>query len=125
CRGLMVMPATKGAGGSESFVMTRLVPALKASPAVRDLFPPGQERFFLNSKKVRFNGAHFDFVGANSTGQLGSNRCGDVRLDEADKYRGRLGNEAGTDSLAMERTEGVEDYQIFRNTTPTVESGIG
>lgn len=125
CRGLMVMPATKGEGGSESFAATRLIPALKATDCLRELFPAGQERLYLNSKKVRLNGAHFGFVGANSTGQLGSNRCGDVRLDEADKYKGQLGNEAGTDSLAKERTEGVEDYQVFRNTTPTVETGIG
>jgi len=125
CRGLMVMPATKGEGGSESFASTRLIPALKATVAIARLFPDGQERLYMNSKKVRINGAHFGFVGANSTGQLGSNRCGDVRLDEADKYKAQLGNEAGTDSLAKERTEGVEDYQIFRNTTPTVETGIG
>lgn len=124
-RGLMVMPATKGEGGSEMFASSRLIPCLKASRAVSGLMPEGQERLFMNSKKVRVNGSHFGFVGANSSSQIASNRCGDIRMDEADKYKGRLGNEAGTASLVKERIEGVADYQIFLNTTPTVETGLG
>lgn len=125
CRGLMVMPATKGEGGSETFATSRLIPALEATPITRALMPEGQRRFILNSKRVRFNGAHFGFVGANSSSQIASNRCGDIRMDEADKYKGKLGDEAGTASLVKERVEGVLDYQIFVNTTPTVEGRLG
>lgn len=124
-RGLMVMPATKGEGGAETFVNSRLIPALEATAATRDLMPDGQRRLFMNSKKVRINGSHFGFVGANSSSQIASNRCGDIRMDEADKFKGRLGNEAGTASLVKERIEGVADYQIFLNTTPTIETGLG
>lgn len=124
-RGLMVMPATKGEGGSETFVGSRLIPALEKTKATSDLMPDGQRRLFMNSKKVRLNGSHFGFVGANSSSQIASNRCGDIRMDEADKFKGRLGNEAGTASLVKERIEGVADYQIFLNTTPTIETGLG
>lgn len=125
CRGLMVMPSTKGEGGSETFATSRLIPAIEATPATAALLPAGQRRYYLNSKRIRLNGAHFGFVGANSSSQIASNRCGDIRMDEADKYKGRLGDEAGTASLVKERIEGVLDYQIFLNTTPTVETRLG
>ena len=124
-RALMVMPATKGEGGSETYVTSRFIPALKATAATRDLMPDGQERLYMNSKKVRLNGCHFGFVGGNSPTQVASNRCSLIDIDEIDKMKGRLGNEAGTKQLVGERTEGVTDYQIFQSTTPTIEDGQG
>lgn len=124
-RGLMVMPATKGEGGSETYVNSRFIPCLEATKATRDLMPDGQRRLFMNSKKVRINGCHFGFVGANSPAQVASNRCSIIDMDEIDKFKGRLGNEAGTKQLVGERTEGVKDYIISQSTTPTIESGQG
>ena len=124
-RALMVMPATKGEGGSETYVTSRFIPALQATAATRALMPEGQPRLYMNSKKVRLNGCHFGFVGGNSPSQIASNRCSLIDIDEIDKMKGRLGNEAGTKALVGERTEGVADYQIFQSTTPTIEDGQG
>lgn len=124
-RAIMVMPATKNAGGSETYVTSRFIPMLEASAAVRDLMPDGQRRFYMNSKKVRLNGSHFDFVGGNSASAISSNRCSAVWMDELDKFKGNIGHEAGTKKLVEERTEGVKDYTVFQNTTPTIESGQG
>jgi hypothetical protein len=125
CRSLMVMPATKGEGGSETYVTSRFIPAIKATRATAALMPDSQERLFMNSKKIRLNGSHYGYVGANSKSQIASNRCGNIDMDEMDKYPGTLGSEAGTKSLVMERVEGVLDYKVFGNTTPTVETGTG
>lgn len=122
-RGLHIMPTTKGPAGSENYVSSRLIPCLIATRATRDLMPDIQQRLFMNSKKVRFNGAHFDFIGSNSSSQLKSNRCSHVDVDEIDELKGRLGNEAGARALIGERTEGVRDSQIFQSSTPSVETG--
>lgn len=124
-RALMAMPATKGPGGSETYVTSRFIPALEATRATRDMMPDGQRRLYMNSKKVRLNGSHFDFIGGNSPAQASSNRCGLIDIDELDKMKGRLGNEAGLRQLIGERTEGVKEYFIFQSTTPTVETGQG
>ena len=124
-RAIMVMPATKGAGGSETYVTSRFIPSLEASRATRDLMPGGQKRLFMNSKKVRLNGSHFDFVGGGSPSAVASNRCSLVEIDELDKLKDSLGNEAGTKKLVDERTEGVKDYTVFQSTTPTIETAQG
>jgi len=124
-RGIMVMPATKNAGGSENFVMSRLIPALEATGAIVELMPNGQKRLFMNSKKVRINGSHFDYVGGGSAAAVASNRCSVIWLDEIDKFKDKLGNEAGTKKLVDERTEGVKDYTVFQSTTPTIENAQG
>ena len=124
-RAIMVMPATKGAGGSETYVTSRFIPSLEATRATRELMPDGQRRLFMNSKKVRINGSHFDFVGGGSPSAVASNRCSLIEIDELDKLKDKLGNEAGTKKLVDERTEGVKDYTVFQSTTPTVETAQG
>lgn len=124
-RAIMVMPATKGAGGSETYVTSRFIPSLEATRATRELMPDGQKRLFMNSKKVRINGSHFDFVGGGSPSAVASNRCSLIEIDELDKLKDKLGNEAGTKKLVDERTEGVKDYTVFQSTTPTIESAQG
>lgn len=124
-RGIMVMPATKNAGGSENFVSSRLIPALEATGATLRLMPNGQRRLFMNSKKVRINGSHIDYVGGGSAAAVASNRCSVIWLDEIDKFKDKLGNEAGTKKLVDERTEGVKDYTVFQSTTPTIETAQG
>jgi Phage terminase large subunit (GpA)/LAGLIDADG-like domain len=125
CRGIMVFPAAKGEGGAGNFADTRLIKDIEATPCLRDMIPEGgQRRFLMNKQFVKLGGAHFGFVGGNSAGQLGSNRCADVRMDETDKFPDRIKNEAGTGDLVRNRTEGVVESQIFETSTPTVEGGI-
>lgn len=124
-RAMMSMPATKNAGGSETYVTSRFIPCLEATAATRDLMPAGQRRLFMNSKKVRLNGSHFDFVGGKSASAVASNRCSLIDVDELDKQPAAIGNEAGLKKLIEKRTEGVKDYTIFQNTTPTIETATG
>lgn len=123
-RGQMVFPATKGEGGSQNFVTTRLIPDLEATPAMAELMPAGQKRFEVNGQHVRLNGAHFGFVGSNSAGQVVGNRLSDIRMDEKEKFKFKLGNEAGTADLITGSTEGVAEYQIFNTSTPSIEEGL-
>lgn len=124
-RGLGVYPATKGEGGSENFVSTRLSKTIKASPGLRDILPTkGQERFYLNKKIVRLNGSHYGFIGSNSGSQGVSNRLTDIYFDEMEKFADTLKNEAGIDKLAEGSVEGVADYQIHYSSTPTIEDGL-
>jgi hypothetical protein len=124
-RGLGVYPATKGEGGSENFVSTRLAKTIKASPGLRDILPTkGQERFYLNKKIVRLNGSHYGFIGSNSGSQGVSNRLTDIYFDEMEKFAPELKNEAGIDKLAEGSVEGVADYQIHYSSTPTIEDGL-
>jgi uncharacterized protein with PIN domain len=123
-RGLMVFPSTNGEGGSRNFVSTRLIPDLEATAPVVTLLPRGQIRFAINNQHARIGGAHFGFVGSNSAGQVVGNRLGDIRMDEKEKFRMRLGNEAGTANLIKGSTEGVAEYQIFNTSTPSIENGL-
>jgi Phage terminase large subunit (GpA) len=123
-RGLFIMPATNGEGGARNFSGTRVLPDIDATPQLSALIPAGQSRFKMNKQFIRLNGSHVGFVGANSPGQLGANRCSRVWMDEVDKFKGRLGNEAGTNALARNRVKGVKDYQIFDTSTPTIETGV-
>ncbi len=132
-RGMMSMPSTKNAGGSETYVTSRFIPCLAATAATRDLMDAtdrhaavhGKPSRNLNSKKVRINGSHIDFVGGKSASAVASNRCSLIDVDELDKQPAAIGNEAGLKKLIAKRTEGVRDYTVFQNTTPTIETGTG
>lgn len=121
-RGLWVMPATNGANGVRNFNNSRLIPMLKATEATAK-FIAEAGRFAVNGLHIRLNGMVVDFAGANSPGQLTGNRCGDVRLDEVDKFKTKLGQEAGANYIARTRTDGVIGAQIFQSSTPTVDTG--
>lgn len=123
-RGLMVFPATNGEGGSGNFVSTRLIPDIEATPVLSALLPKGQQRFDVNKKHVTLNGAHFGFVGSNSAGQVVGNRLSDIRMDELEKFKMKLGNEAGTAKLIKGSTEGVKEFQVFNTSTPSIDSGL-
>lgn len=123
-RGMMVMPGKKGEGGSENFVSTRLTPDIKATRCMAELIPEGQERFTINKQHVRLNGSHFGFSGSNSAGQVVGNRLSDIRLDELEKFRFTLGNEAGTSKLIEGSTEGVAEWQMFQTSTPSIDTGL-
>lgn len=122
-RGLWVMPSEKGATGVRNFNKTRLIPACEASPKIRELMPTGSARHDISGLHIRMGGMVIDFAGSNSPGQLASNRCGDVRLDETDKFKSKLGNEAGAAYIAETRTDGVVGAQIFEASTPTIDTG--
>ncbi len=125
CRSLWVMPASKGEGGSSNFAGTRFLPDIEKTECLNAMVPSdGQKRFKLNKQFIRLNGAHIGFVGSNSPSQIASNRCSDIRMDETDKFKGKLGNEAGTNALVRNRVKGIVDFQIFDTSTPTVADGI-
>lgn len=122
-RGLWVMPATNGANGVRNFNNSRLRPMLEASPAIARHIPRGADRFRISGLHLRLNGMVIDFAGANSPGQLTGNRCGEVRLDEVDKFKKKLGDEAGATYIAETRTDGVIGRQMFQSSTPTIDTG--
>jgi hypothetical protein len=122
-RCLWVMPSEKGATGVRNFNKTRLIPACEASPKIRELMPVGASRHDISGLHIRMGGMVIDFAGSNSPGQLAANRCGDVRLDETDKFKTKLGNEAGAVYIAETRTDGVVGAQIFDSSTPTIDTG--
>ena len=122
-RVLWVMPATNGANGVRNFNRTRLIPMCRATATIADKMPTGADRFDVSGLHIRMAGSVIDFAGANSPGQLTGNRCGDIRLDEIDKFKSALGQEAGAGALAKTRADGVIGAQIFNASTPTVETG--
>ncbi len=123
-RGLWVMPATNGANGVRNFNNSRLRPMLEATAATAKHIPTGANRHQVSGLHVRLNGMVIDFAGANSPGQLTGNRCGDVRLDEVDKFKAKLGQEAGANYIARTRTDGVIGSQIFQSSSPTIDTGL-
>ena len=119
-RGLWVMPSTMGANGTANFANSRMIPAIKASPALLEKFP--KDRHKVGGTKIHMNGAVIDFAGANSAGQLSGNRCSDVRCDEVDKFPPNLKDEAGSVHQAETRADGVIGAQIFISSTPSIET---
>ena len=122
-RGLWVMPTTELAGGVRNFSKTRLIPAIKATKCLSEKLPKGAQRHDLSPLHIVMAGNVIDFVGSNSPGQIGSNRCRWVQQDEKDKFAQSLKEEAGAGYLANERTKGVAGARRYGTSTPTIESG--
>lgn len=122
-RGLWVMPTTELAGGARNFSKTRLIPMIKATKCLAEKVPKGATRHDVSPLHISMAGNVIDFVGSNSPGQIGSNRCRWVQQDEKDKFAQSLKEEAGAGYLANERTKGVAGAKRYGTSTPTVEDG--
>lgn len=122
-RTLWAMPAKEGEGGAVDLCNNRFIPMIRAMDVFRDKLPSNRHK--ITGEHVEFGGNYIGFVGANSTGALGSNRCGFTRADEIDKFPHTIKQEAGALYLLDERTKGVPFSKRFKSTTPTIEDGPG
>lgn len=120
--GLYVMPAKDGEGGARHFNNGSMIPSIENTECFLDKLPVGADRHNFSGLHLEFAGNNLGFVGANSPTQLGAKRCRIVWLDEQDKYKEKLGREAGADYLAGERTKQVFNKKIIRGSTPTRDS---
>lgn len=131
-RGLWVMPSKEGEGGVRQFNNKRMIPMLKASDCFKDKLPTGNDRHKISGLSLEFAGNILGFVGSNSPGQVGANRCRLVFKDETDKFKSFLTRdpvtgeykEAGANYLADERTKQVPRSKKMGSSTPTTEAGI-
>jgi len=131
-RGLWVMPAKEGEGGARQFNNTRMSKMVRASRCFQNKIPSGAERHKFSGLRLEFAGNILGFVGSNSPGQVGANRCRLVFKDETDKFKSFLTRdpitgeykESGANYLADERTKQVPRSKKMGSSTPTTESGI-
>jgi hypothetical protein len=120
-RTLWVMPAEDGPNGTANFANTRMIPMLRASPALAAKIP--RDRHKIGGTRIHMNGTVIDFTGSNSSSQLSGNRCSDIRCDEVDKFPAKIKEEAGALHQATTRADGVIGAQIFISSSPSVEAG--
>lgn len=97
----------------------RLVPMIKASKGLRELF-----RETSSSKsELQFDGMFLTLAGSNSPSSLASKAIKYLFLDEVDKYPGSSRKESDPISLARERTKTFRNRKIYMTSTPTLSTG--
>ena len=121
--GAVIWPGSQGEGSSAQYVNKRFSKTIKATKCLNDLIPAGQERFYINAKKVVLNGSYYGFFGAHSGGKVGD-RLNDIDFDEIEKYPPTLKNEGSIINLIEGSTKGVAEFQIDYSSTPTIEEGL-
>lgn len=113
---MVVYPTDKLA---ESISDNRLVPMIKASPSLSELF-----REFQSQKlELQFQGMYLSLVGSNSPSSLASKAIKYLMLDEVDKYPSNTKKEADPIALARERTKTFANRKTYMTSTPTVREG--
>ena len=115
---LWVMP-DKELGGS--FSRNRWIPWVDDCGPLRALKP--RNRNFFTTREQKFARATVFWVGSNSPGQLASRPCGNVIMDETDKFGLRNDREAGALKNAEERTKTFNFPKRIKTSTPTVYYG--
>ena len=113
---LVVYPTDKLA---ESISDNRLVPMIKASPSLSELF----KEFQSQKLELQFQGMYLSLVGSNSPSSLASKAIKYLMLDEVDKYPSNTKKEADPIALARERTKTFANRKTYMTSTPTVREG--
>lgn len=105
---------------AQSISTNRLVPMLKTSPTLSELY-----REFQSQKlELQFsNNMYLSIEGSNSPSALASKAIKYLMLDEVDKYPANTRKEADPIALARERTKTFANRKIFMTSTPTVREG--
>lgn len=119
--GLYVMPSKEGEGGARQFNNGSMIKSIEATPCFADQIPRGADRHKFSGLHLDLGANNLGFVGANSSAQIAAKRCRIIWLDEQDKYKEKLGREAGADYLAGERLKSVANSKLLRQSTPTLE----
>lgn len=101
---------------AESVSTNRIVPMVKASPALSGLY----KEFQSQKLELQFDGMYLSLVGSNSPSGLASKPIKYLMLDEVDKYPANSRKEADPISLARERTKTFANRKIYITSTPTV-----
>lgn len=105
---------------AQSISTNRLVPMLKASPSLAELY------LEYKSQKLELqfsNNMYLSIEGSNSPSALASKAIKYLMLDEVDKYPANTKKEADPIALARERTKTFANRKIFLTSTPTVREG--
>ncbi len=123
-RALWVMPNSQGTGGAQNVSRTRFQPMIRATQCLAELIPAGARRHEFKSMQMMMNGSIIDVTGANSPANLAGNPCDTVIQDEVDKYQRRGEAEADPSKLADNRCKEFSTPKRFKNSTPTLVSGI-
>lgn len=110
----MIVYPTEDMAGSIS--TNRIVPMVKASPALNGLY----KEFQSQKLELQFEGMYVSLVGSNSPSSLASKPIKYLMLDEVDKYPANSRKEADPISLARERTKTFANRKIYITSTPTV-----
>ena len=113
---MVVYPTDKLA---ESISDNRLVPMIKASPSLSELF----KEFQSQKLELQFQGMYLSLVGSNSPSNLASKAIKYLMLDEVDKYPSNTKKEADPIALVRERTKTFTNRKIYMTSTPTVREG--
>ena len=113
---MVVYPTDKLA---ESISDNRLVPMLKASPSLSELF----KEFQSQKLELQFQGMYLSLVGSNSPSNLAAKAIKYLMLDEVDKYPSNTKKEADPIALVRERTKTFTNRKIYMTSTPTVREG--
>ena len=113
---MVVYPTDKLA---ESISDNRLVPMIKASPSLSELF----KEFQSQKLELQFQGMYLSLVGSNSPSSLASKAIKYLMLDEVDKYPSNTKKEADPIALARERTKTFANRKTYMTSTPTVREG--
>ena len=115
---LWVMPDIQAV---KEFSKERFQPFIDSCPTLRARKDLDTDRYTLDA--MHFDGMWFWFVSSNSAARLASRPVRYIVVDEINKYKQLLGDEADPISLAQRRLVSFDDSKILCTSTPTSQHG--
>lgn len=106
---------------AKSLSDTRYRPIVEHTPEVRQYKPA--DRHLWSKLEMQYTTHVINFIGGNSPAALASRSAGDLVLDEIDKLKKQLGEEADPISLLIERMKWFPNGTAMLSSTPTTEKG--
>lgn len=115
---MMLQPTLEMA---EAFSKDRISPAVRDSPALRELIVDGSKKGGNTILHKKFPGGHITLAGANSPASLASRPIKIVLIDEPDRYPASAGDEGDPIKLLQKRSTTFWDRGFIAGGTPTVK----
>jgi len=106
---------------AKDFSQERWQPFVESTPTLRSRKDDNGDRYKLTA--MHYEGMWLWFVGSNSAGKLASRPVKYIVLDEINKYKKMLGDEAGPIKLVQARTKTYMGATIFCCSSPTNQKG--
>jgi phage terminase large subunit GpA-like protein len=106
---------------AKSFSETRFQPIIESSPEVAKHKPSDRHKYKM--LEMHFSTGTVNFIGGSSAANLAGRSAGFLFMDEIDKLKAQLKDEADPISLLRERAKWFPNRKVFLTSTPTVEEG--